>query len=254
MPIFFQAFAATACVAALIAPVQGLEAYDLKPIVVQLAPSGAGSSQTMVVTNSHDVPIAIEVRAFERFQLPTGEDRLEPEEDDLIVYPPQMVIPPKSSQSFKVQWVGDPAPQTELAFRIVTEQLPIKFGQQVDGARTADLTVRSRYEAALYVMPANAEPSARLVSVERVKSEDGADELELAIVSEGNMRAILQAPKLELSGSGGNPVELSGEAIKSLEGLNILPGVERRVRIALPVDLPSGPLHGALQTRYVVLQ
>ncbi len=254
MPTFNQAFAATVCIAALIAPIQDVQAYDLKPIVVQLQPSGPGSSQTMVVTNSHDVPIAIEVQAFERFQLPTGEDRLEPEDENLIVYPPQMVIPPKSSQSFKVQWVGDLAPQRELAFRIVTEQLPIKFSQQVEGDRTADLTVRYRYEAALYVMPANAEPSARLVSVERVMGDGGADELELAIASEGNMRAILQAPKLEISGSGGNPIELSGEAIKPLEGLNILPGVERRIRIAMPAELPAGPLSGALQTQYVVLQ
>lgn len=251
MPRLFIAFATAA---ALIAPVQQASAYDLTPIVVQLKPSGAGSSQTMVVTNSHDVPIAIEVQAFERKQLPTGEDRLEPEDEDLIVYPPQMVIPPKSSQSFKVQWVGDPAPARELAFRIVTEQLPIRFEERINADSEADLTVRYRYEAALYVLPEGAQPSARLVSVERVRDEAGAENLELAIVSEGTMRAILDEPVLELTAGAGNSVELSGEAIKPLIGLNILPGVERRVRIASPAELPSGPLSGTLKTRYVVLQ
>ena len=41
----------------------GVSAYDLRPIVVQLTPSGAGSSQTMIINNSHQEPIAIEVRA-----------------------------------------------------------------------------------------------------------------------------------------------------------------------------------------------
>ena len=250
----FNAFATFAFTAALITPVQQASAYDLTPIVVQLKPSGAGSSQTMVVTNSHDVPIAIEVQAFERKQLPTGEDRLEAEDEDLIIYPPQMVIPPKSSQSFKVQWVGDPAPTSELAFRIVTQQLPIRFEERISADSEADLTVRYRYEAALYVLPEGAKPSARLVSVERVRDEAGAENLELAIVSEGTMRAILDEPVLELTASAGTPLELSGEALKPLIGLNILPGVERRVRIAAPAELPPGPLRGALKTRYVVLQ
>ena len=237
MPNLLKAFATLAAASALIAPAQQANAYDLTPIVVQLKPSGPGSSQTMVVTNSHDVPIAIEVQAFERIQLPTGEDQLEPEDDDLIVYPPQMVIPPKSSQSFKVEWVGDPAPERELAYRIVTQQLPIRFEERINANSEADLTIRYRYEAALYILPDGAEPSARLVSVERVRDEAGTDE-----------------PVLELPSGTSNRPELSGEAVKPLLGLNILPGVERRIRIVAPAELPPGPLSGALKTRYVVLQ
>ena len=254
MPNLLKAFATLAAASALIAPAHQANAYDLTPIVVQLKPSGPGSSQTMVVTNSHDVPIAIEVQAFERIQLPTGEDQLEPEDDDLIVYPPQMVIPPKSSQSFKVQWVGDPAPERELAYRIVTQQLPIRFEERINANSEADLTIRYRYEAALYILPDGAEPSARLVSVERVRDEAGTESLELAIRSEGTMRAILDEPVLELTSGTSNRLELSGEAVKPLLGLNILPGVERRIRIVAPAELPPGPLSGALKTRYVVLQ
>ncbi|MXO93865.1 fimbria/pilus periplasmic chaperone [Erythrobacter arachoides] len=254
MSNLFRTFATFACTAALIVPVQQAEAYDLTPIVVQLKPNGAGSSQTMVITNSHGVPIAIEIQAFQRTQMPTGEDQLEPEDEDLIVYPPQMVIPPNSSQSFRVQWVGDPAPERELAYRIVTQQLPIRFEERIDADRAADLTVRYRYEAALYILPDGAEPSARLVSVERVRDEAGVESLELAIVSEGTMRAILHEPVIELTAAGGSALELTGDAITPLEGLNILPGVERRVRIAAPAQLPPGPLSGALTTRYVVLQ
>lgn len=229
-------------------------AYDLKPIVVQLSPTGNGSSQTLVITNSHEVPIAIEVRAYRREQLADGEDRLTPEDQDILIYPPQMVIPPLASQSFKVQWVGDPAPTSELAYRIVTEQLPIRFKEVVDGNRSANLTVRYRYEAALYIEPRGAAPAARLASVARVKGDDGSDQLELRIASEGTMRAILDTPRLAISGASGGQAELSGEQVQPLDGLNILPGVERVVRIAAPAGLPSGPLTGTLETQYVVLE
>lgn len=229
-------------------------AYDLRPIVVQLSPTGAGSGQTLVITNSHEVPIAIEVRAYRRQQMPNGEDTLTPEDEDLLIYPPQMVIPPQTSQSFKVQWVGDPAPTRELAYRIVTEQLPIQFTQEIDASRSADLTVRYRYEAALYVVPSNAEPSARLTSIARVTGEDGSEQLELRIASEGTMRAILETPRVTIRDASGESFVLSGEQIQPLDGLNVLPGVERIVRVPAPPGLPAGPLTGELGTRYVVLE
>lgn len=227
-------------------------AYDLKPIVIQLAPSGARAAQTAVITNTHDVPIAIEVKAFQRAQKPDGSDTLTADDENIIVSPPQMVIPPKSSQSFRVQWVGDTAPTTELAYRIVTEQLPIQFKEQVRSDLTADVTMRYRYEAALYVMPENRQAKATLAGVAAVKNAAGEDELELRIKSEGTSRAILDRPVLELSADG-TPHRLEGEAVKSLAGLNILPGVERVVRIAMPADLKGHALSGKLTTQYITL-
>lgn len=239
--------------AAAIAMAAQVAAYDLKPIVFQLAPSGPGSAQAMMITNSHEVPIAIEVRAYGRKQLPDGEDELTPEEDDIVIYPPQMVIQPNTSQSFKVQWVGDPAPKQELAYRIVTNQLPIKFKRQEANGRVADVTMKYRYEAALYVVPKGAKPSASLTSVTRIKEPNGTASLELRIRSDGTLRAILDQPSLQLTTPSGRSVTLAGDQVKPLAGLNVLPGVERVVRIPAPADLETGPLQGQLQTKYTTI-
>ncbi|NJM49856.1 MAG: hypothetical protein HC843_02355 [Sphingomonadales bacterium] len=63
--------------------------YDLKPIVIQLSPNGSGASQNLLITNTHDVPIAIEVRAYARQQNPDGTETRTPEDDDIIISPPQ---------------------------------------------------------------------------------------------------------------------------------------------------------------------
>ncbi len=238
----------------LMTPTKPLKAYELRPIVIELRPSGSGSSATMIITNSHSVPIAIEISAFRREQNADGSDTLTLEEDDLIVGPPQMIIAAGASQSFKVQWIGDPSPQRELTYRIVTEQLPIDLAKGANGTGVnGEVKVQYRYEAALYVIPPGAEPSARLASVERVMSEDGTEMLEVGISSEGTMRAILDKPVLELRAADGSMVSLTGKSLVELNGLNILAGNMRKIRLPVPEGLGSGAVSGTLTTEYFVL-
>ena len=250
--ILVSAFLVGASVMASMA--QEAKAYDLKPMVIQLRPSGNGSSATAVITNTHEVPIAIELRAYRREQQPDGTDKLTPEDKDVIVNPPQMVISPKASQSFSVQWVGDPRPDRELAYRVVSDQLPIQFKKVSRNDRTADITMKYRYEMALYVEPDGTKPLARIVSAEAVSGKDGAKQLVLKIRSDGNMRAILDRPVVDLSASGGSKVRLEGESAKELQGLNILPGVERVVKITAPAGVSPGPLTATLNSEYIVLK
>lgn len=243
----------TALVAA--AAPQLLQAYDLKPIVVQLAPSGAGAAQQMTITNSHKVPIAIEVKAFRREQLPDGSDKLTAENDDLIISPPQMVIQPGSSQAFKVRWIGDPNPQRELAYRIVTTQLPINFKSQKKGDINAKLNLTYKYEAALYVAPPGSAPSAVLVSAAPMTDEKGVTWLELTFRNDGNARALLNKPVITLrSAAGGNETAITDAAAAELQNLNILAGGERKLRIAWPESFSKGPISGKMKTEYTILR
>ncbi len=228
-------------------------AYDLKPIVIQLSPSGSGTTQTVLITNTHKVPIAIEVRAYSRKQNPDGSETRAPEDEDLIISPPQMVIAPKASQNFKVQWVGDPAPEKELAFRLVTTQLPIKFKDQKEGDVSVKVDMSYRYEAALYIVPPKSKPSAKLVSVAPVKGGDGKTWLEAKILSQGTRRAIIEKPSLKLTAeNGGDTVTLEGEALAALANQNILVGNERIIRLPWPEGLAVGPVRGELRTEYTV--
>ncbi|MFC3580047.1 fimbria/pilus periplasmic chaperone [Sphingomonas hylomeconis] len=248
-------FLAMACTGLLTGGLGGsATAYDLKPMVIQIKASGAGSAATAIITNTHPVPIAIEIRAYKREQQSDGTERLTPEDSDIILTPPQMVIAPKASQSFKIQWVGDPKPYRELAYRIVTDQLPIQLSKTSRNDRTADITMKYRYEMALYVQPEGMKPAADIVSVEPAAGPEGRRQLAVRVRSSGGMRAVLDKPVLQLRGADNRPITLEGDAVKELIGLNILPGVERVVRIAAPDGLPAGKLTGSLSTEYIVLR
>jgi len=240
-----------ALVLAFAAPVAA-HAYELEPIVVQLTPSGNGSVQSMTVTNTHDVPIAIEVAVYRREQNVDGSEVREEELEEILLTPPQMVIAPGSSQSFKVRYVGPQDVQRERTYRIITEQLPISLKKEQREDFSAQVSMRYRYEAALYVVPPQREPSFRLLESRPVE-ENGERFLELDIASEGNMRAILQEPRLTLTHAGGTTT-LSGDDIGMLEGLNILAGNHRLVRLPWPESVPFGQLETSLDARLLVLQ
>ena len=230
-------------------------AYDVRPIVIQLSPEGAGSTQSVIISNSHDEPIAIEVRAYHRVQKPDGTEDREPADDAIIITPPHLVIAPGASQAVRVRWVGDPTPPRELAFRLVTEQLPINLTTQHREDFTANVLVNYRYEAALYVTPHNARPEARIDRAVPVTGEDGTQLLELEIVSEGTRRASLDKPKVVLTPiGGGSSIILEGEAVAGLNQMVTLAGSRRIVRIPWPPNVDVGPVQAELRAQYIVLQ
>lgn len=229
-----------------------VHAYELEPIVVQLAPSGNGSVQSMTITNTHEVPIAIEVAVYRREQKVDGSEEREEELDDILLTPPQMVIAPGSSQTFKVRYVGPQDVQRERTYRVVTEQLPIRLKKEERGDLSAQVSMRYRYEAALYVVPPQRKPAFRLLDANPIET-DGERFLELDIASEGNMRAILQSPRLTVSG-GGSTATLSGEELGPLEGLNILAGNHRQIRVSWPESIPFGEVEASLDARLLILQ
>lgn len=229
-----------------------VHAYELEPIVVQLAPAGNGSVQSMTVTNTHDVPIAIEVAVYRREQNVDGTEEREEELEDILLTPPQMVIAPGASQTFKVRYVGPQDIQRERTYRVVTEQLPIRLKEEHRDDFSAQVSMRYRYEAALYVVPPQREPAFRLLDAKPVEA-NGERFLDLDIASEGNMRAILQDPRLTLEGASGSTT-LSGEEIGALEGLNILAGNHRQVRLPWPESVPFGEVETSLEARLLILQ
>lgn len=245
---------AFASAVALAASAVSISAYEFNPLVMELTPTGPGSSSNGVIKNTHAEPIAIELQVFKRVQNPDGTEELTPETQDFIVTPPQMVIQPGESQAFRVQWVGDQNPSQELAYRLVSDQLPIKFRQESRNDFTADVGMKYRYEGALYVQPRGTRPNAHLDSARVVGDDsDGGRWLELTIASTGTRRAILDRPRLTLT-AGGSTIDLEGEEVGELSGLNILPGSSRTIRIPVPNGLPAGDVSGKLTTSYVVLR
>lgn len=219
-------------------------AFKLTPIEMVFEPAGRGATRTFQITNAHDRPIAVEIRLAARDMTLSGEDVLSDAEDSFAVFPAQAIVLPGKSQTVRVQWLGDPAPERELAFRMLAEQLPIDLNRDAsDGAR---LKLLVRYIASLYVSPKGVEADVVLESAGRKTAADGVARLVVVLRNRGTAHSLLRGLTLTATGQarGGGEVSvaLTAEQLDGMIGQNLLAGHRREFILPWPAKLGEGPV------------
>jgi fimbrial chaperone protein len=226
-------------------------AFQFQPISQVFSPSGTHSTRTYQVINNQEERIAVEISVVERQMSLDGEETYQPAEDDFLIYPAQMILGPGATQVVRVSWLGDPAPDQELAFRLIAEQLPINL---VDASHPAPMQavgqvkVLLRYMGSLFVRPAGVQAALSLGSVTPSTTAQGAPAVALTFVNQGNASARLHGLRLTLTAQG-QSVTLSPEQLEGIEGTTILPGHSRRYSLPRPANLPQGPLTATFDYR-----
>lgn len=221
-------------------------AFRLTPIVQDFAPVGRDAVKNFRVTNTTPDSIAVEVRMARRAIETDGEEVLTPEEEDFTVYPGQIVVEPGKTQTIQVRWLGDPEPTTELAYRIIAEQLPVELDAAQQDVASVRLLVK--YEGSVYIVPKGAEADIALTGVARIDGDDGSDRLQVRLANRGDAHGIVRNPSLTLTDSQGTSVTLSGEQADALNNINILAGGTRHVSLPWPNGLQPGNIEGQLES------
>ncbi|MET2852254.1 fimbria/pilus periplasmic chaperone [Vibrio owensii] len=104
-------------------PAQAL-AFELFPMVQFLSDSGKEATVFFKVTNTSLTPLPIEVTGVKRHVEFNNEEELV-DTDELMIFPPQVLIQPGKSQTVKVQYTGAPKSVAE-SYRLIVSQLPLK--------------------------------------------------------------------------------------------------------------------------------
>ncbi|MBN8551626.1 MAG: molecular chaperone [Caulobacterales bacterium] len=102
-------------------------AMTVQPVAVELTTTGRGMSAPIRVENDGPSPLPVEVRIVETdFDLSSvrASDRLS---DNILVFPPQAIIPPGETQVFRLQYVGEPDPDTSRHFYAEVSQQPVEL-------------------------------------------------------------------------------------------------------------------------------
>lgn len=217
-------------------------AFQITPITQEFAPSGRGANQSFQVVNDRDEQVTVSVAITTRTMDIDGKEVHEPT-DDFTLFPTEIVLPPKGTQVVRARWVGDAAPKSELAYRIIAEETPVKAPRTAPGA---SIYMTVRYVGSLYVVPANARPNVSVVSAQPVTGVDGKPKLEVIVENKGTAHAILDEPILTVT-SGSVTKTLDAAAMNgNLPEENVLAQHQRRFRLTWPEGLPRGPLSAKL--------
>ncbi|MGA8894215.1 MAG: fimbria/pilus periplasmic chaperone [Planktothrix agardhii] len=221
-------------------------AFKLDPISRVFEPAGAGATQSYEVINDSAEQIAVELSMAERKISLEGQETTESADDDFLVYPSQIVLPPQGVQSVRVTWLGNPNPEKELAYRIIAEQLPINLNNPEESqaeTTSGGVKVMFRYMGSVYIRPKNAESKVVLNGITHEKGTDGNDRLVITFDNQGTRRAVLSELNLNLT-SQGSQLTLKPEQLEGVNNGVILAGNQRRFSIPWPQQLPIGEVTG----------
>lgn len=206
-------------------------AISFTPIEVDFSPSGRATTQVFRLENTTAEPTAVEVSVKSRKMERNGEDTLGDADDQFTIFPAQVVLQPGQVQTIRVQYTGPAAIDSERAFRLIAEQLPIDVGQAPQNGGRMRLLVK--YVASAYVVPGNVKAILSVQDVQSVSDSKG-KWLDVTVSNEGTTRKVMREAKLVFGG-----ITLEGAAVKGLVGENILAKTTRTFRIPAPADMKA---------------
>jgi fimbrial chaperone protein len=224
--------------------------FQLEPLSVDFFPSGSLATQSFILKSTGDKPVAIQLSmAIREISLDGTETNVDAD-DQFLIYPPQLVIPPGEQQTVRVTWLGDPIPTKELAFRIIAEQVPVDLTEikQTEGDRTVTVRVLLRYRGSVYIKPEGVAPKLVLESASSQKDKAGADKLVLNVANQGTAHKLLQNIKVTVKAGSGQSVTLAGKQLEGVLGENILADSKRQFILPWPKEIPVGPVTATFDT------
>ncbi|MEM6536612.1 MAG: fimbria/pilus periplasmic chaperone [Pseudomonadota bacterium] len=203
--------------------------YQVSPLVMEII-GEPGAQQLIRIENTKSIPITIEISILRRYINDDGTEELVPAEEDFIVLPPQSIIQPGKVQNVRLQYLGDPLTDETTHYRVVVDQLPVKFKQSQTGS-SAQFVLK--YELAAHLAPRAAVEEA--VKTEVTSTGDG--KLAISLRNEGLKYVLLSRKDYKFSSSSGDTVVTGFDHFLNAVGVNVLPASGSRSVI---VDVPEG--------------
>jgi P pilus assembly chaperone PapD len=222
-------------------------AMTVQPVVIDLETAGRGMSEVIVVENTFEQTLPVEV-TMQSLELtadgvrPTGQDT-----GELAIFPPQATIEPGARQNFRVQYVGDPALAQSKHYYVTVAQLPV---QTNEGGSNIQLLYN--FQVLVSVAPSGAKPEISIASAEIGRNEQGSPVPVVVASNTSGAHGYLSRGRLEViqRDAQGREVarqELTGPQFQQSLGYGLIGGSQTR-RITLPEPLPAAD--GTITAKY----
>lgn len=230
---FAGLFAAALAVAA---PLPAL-ATTVSPVVIDLQSTGRGVVANISVANTGAKSLPIEVSTQALAPTATGLEAVKDSTDDLLVVPPTALIPAGQTQSFRVQWIGDPVPAASKHFYVGINQLPVKLPEGESAVQ-----VVYNFNVLVSVGATNGKPALAIQSA-GIAEHEGKPAPSITVSNSGTTYGYLSQHSLRIveTDSAGKQLftrTVSGNDFQQLVGYGLIATGQTRTMV-LPIELPS---------------
>lgn len=214
-------------------------AMTVQPVVVNLTTAGRGMTQVITVENTFATPLPVELRVQELAVDETGVKLTGVDPGDLLVFPPQALIQPGQTQSFRVQYVGDPDLAASKHYYVTVAQLPVKLPEGQSA-----IQILYNFQVLVSLAPAGLKPALAVKSAEIGHNADGKPVPVLVLSNTSAAHGFLSEGRLRIiqRDSQGKEIfrqSLSGPEVQQTIGFGLV-GAKQTRRISVPIILPSG--------------
>lgn len=232
---------------AALAPLQAAQAMTVQPVVIDLQTAGRDMSQTITVENTFATPLPVELTVQELELGTDGVKQTGKDPGDLLVFPPQAIIQPGQTQTFRVQYVGDPELAKSKHYYVTVAQLPIKLPEGQSA-----IQILYNFQILISVAPGGVKPKIAVQSAEIGTSADGKPVAILTVVNDSPAHGYLSNGRIRLvekdkSGAQVFSRTLSAAEIQQTMGFGLIGGGQTR-RVTVPLVLPSA--EGTVEASY----
>lgn len=213
-------------------------AMTVQPVVINLTTSGRGMSQIVTVENTFTHPLPVEMRVEELRLDESGVHGTGNDPGDLLVFPAQAMIQPGQTQTFRVQYVGDPELARSRHFYVTVAQLPVQMPQGQSA-----IQILYNFQVLASVSPAGARPALRIDSGSVGRNQEGRPVPVLTISNSSSAHGYLSNGRLRIIQRDASGREVfrrtwSGPEVQQTIGFGLI-GAGQTRRVIIPVELPA---------------
>ncbi|WP_375196705.1 molecular chaperone [Sphingobium sp.] len=223
---------ATAMVSAM--PVQ---ATTVSPVVVDLQSAGRGVVANVSVNNTGASPLPMEVLVQPLKAGADGFSPAGPDDENLIVVPPSAIIPAGQTQTFRVQWAGDPALTESRHYYVGFNQLPVKLPEGQSAVQ-----IVYNFQVLVNVASPAGKPALSIQSTS-IGEHEGKPAPVLHVRNDGDAYGYLSQYRIAISEKDVANKEIfsrtmSGAEFQQLVGYGLVAAHQTRT-LTIPIELPS---------------
>jgi fimbrial chaperone protein len=209
-------------------------AYQVTPMIYDLAPTGPKAASVIRITNTQDQPITVEIEAEERLFDEGGKESRKPAENKFVLFPPQAIVQPGATQAVRVQYVGPQTLEKSETYTVTVKQVPVQLPN--DGKTGVQFVFN--FSTVANIVPPGAKAQIAAYSEPLTLSPDGKT-LRLTLRNTGTKYANLSRSSVELAGGAYRTTVKDEEWRKALGTSWILPGGTRVIELPKPDKAPA---------------
>lgn len=194
-------------------------------------------TQIITVENTFATPLPVEMRIEQLALVESGVKLTGKDPGDLLVFPPQTLIQPGQTQTFRVQYVGDPDLKASKHYYVTVAQLPVKLPEGQSA-----IQILYNFQVLVSIAPAGAKPALTIQSAGISRNDTGKPVATLLLGNASAAHGYLSSGRLriiqkDVSGKEVFRRTLSGPEVQQTIGFGLV-GAGQTRRVTVPVELP----------------